>query len=120
MKVQAKLYWPVHDTFVFIAYASSEGLDEPEHLRRSPQPLLLALKKRKDVDEGSGPTLPLLWGGFVVVDSFFNIHPIGLLGLRVWFLLSYALLGVLSNFAIILTNTRKHDDFNCLSTINVL
>ena len=89
-------------------------------MRRSPQPLLLALKKRKDVDEGSGPTLPLLWGGFAVVDSFFSIHPIGLLGLRVWSLLSYALLGVLSNFAIILTRTRKHDDFNCLSTINVL
>ena len=33
MKVQAKLYGPVHDTFVFIAYASSEGLDEPAHLR---------------------------------------------------------------------------------------
>ena len=47
MKVQAKLYGPVHDTFVFIAYASSEGLDEPAHLRRSPQPLLLALKEEK-------------------------------------------------------------------------
>ena len=33
MKAQAKLYGPVHDTFVFIAYASSEGLDEPAHLR---------------------------------------------------------------------------------------
>ena len=33
MKVQAQLYGPVHDTFVFIAYASSEGLDEPAHLR---------------------------------------------------------------------------------------
>ena len=32
MKVQAKLYGPVHDTFVFIAYASSEGLDEPAHM----------------------------------------------------------------------------------------
>ena len=30
MKVQ---YGPVHDTFVFIAYTSSEGLDEPAHLR---------------------------------------------------------------------------------------
>ena len=44
----------------------------------------------------------------VVVDSFFIIPPIGLLGLRVWSLLSYALLGVLSSFAIILTRTRKH------------
>ena len=26
-------YGPVYDTFVFIAYASSEGLDEPAHLR---------------------------------------------------------------------------------------
>ena len=34
MKVQAQLYGPVYDTFVFIAYASSEGLDEPAHLRR--------------------------------------------------------------------------------------
>ena len=33
MKVQAKLYGPVHDTFVFNAFASSEGLDEPAHLR---------------------------------------------------------------------------------------
>ena len=33
MKVQAKLYGPVHDTFVFIAYASRAGLDEPAHLR---------------------------------------------------------------------------------------
>ena len=66
-------------------------------------------KKRRDVDEGSVPTLFLLWGGFVVVDSFFNIHPIRLLGLRVSSLLSYALLGVLSSFAIILTRTRKHD-----------
>ena len=33
MKVQAKLYGPVHDTFVFIAYTSSEDLDGPAHLR---------------------------------------------------------------------------------------
>ena len=33
MKVQAKLYGPIHDTFVFIAYASSEGLDEPAHMQ---------------------------------------------------------------------------------------
>ena len=51
---------------------------------------------------------PFYGGGSVVVDSFFNIPPI-LLGLRVWSLLSYALLGVLSSFAIILTRTRKHD-----------
>ena len=51
---------------------------------------------------------PFYGGGSGVVDSFFNIPPI-LLGLRVWSLLSYALLGVLSSFAIILTRTRKHD-----------
>ena len=51
---------------------------------------------------------PFYGGGSVVVDSFFNIPPI-LLGLRVWSLLSYALLGVHSSFAIILTRTRKHD-----------
>ena len=33
MKGQAKLYGPVHDTFVFNAFASSEGLDESAHLR---------------------------------------------------------------------------------------
>ena len=33
MKVRAKLYGPVHDTFVFIAYASSESLDESANLR---------------------------------------------------------------------------------------
>ena len=33
MEIQAKLCGPVQDTFVFIAYASSEGLDEPAHLR---------------------------------------------------------------------------------------
>ena len=33
MKVQAKLYGTVHDTFVFIAYVSSRGSDEPAHLR---------------------------------------------------------------------------------------
>ena len=48
-------------------------------------------------------------GGSVVVDSFFNVPPIGLLGLRAWSLLSYALLGVLSSFAIILRRKRKHD-----------
>ena len=71
-------------------------------------PMLLALKRRRDVDEGSGSTLSLLWGDFVVVDSFFNIPPI-LIGPLVWSLLSYTLLGVLSSFAIILTRTRKHD-----------
>ena len=33
MKVQAKIYGPVHDNFVLNAYASSEGLDEPARLR---------------------------------------------------------------------------------------
>ena len=33
MKVKAKLYGPVYDTFVLIACASSEGLDELAHLR---------------------------------------------------------------------------------------
>ena len=33
MKVQAKLYVTVHETFVFIAYVSSKGSDEPAHLR---------------------------------------------------------------------------------------
>ena len=33
MKVQAQLCGPVHDSFAFITYASSEGLDEPAHLR---------------------------------------------------------------------------------------
>ena len=33
MKVQAQLYGPVYDTFVFITYASSEDLDEPAHMR---------------------------------------------------------------------------------------
>ena len=58
---------------------------------------------------------PFYGGGSVVVDSVFNIPPIGLLGLRVWSLLSYALLGVLSSFAIILTRTRKHDVLLLLS-----
>ena len=52
---------PVHETFVFIAYANSEGLEMSLHICAvSPQPLLLALKKRSDVDEGSVPTLSLL------------------------------------------------------------
>ena len=33
MRVQAKLYGTVHETFVFIAYVSSECSDEPAHLR---------------------------------------------------------------------------------------
>ena len=33
---------------------------------------------------------PFYGGGSVVVDSVFNIPPIGLLGLRVWSLLSYS------------------------------
>ena len=33
MKVQAKLNKTTHETFVFIAYASSKGSDEPAHLR---------------------------------------------------------------------------------------
>ena len=33
MKVQTKLYGTVHETFVFITYASSKGSDEPVHLR---------------------------------------------------------------------------------------
>ena len=52
---------------------------------------------------------PFYGGGSVVVDSFFNIPPIGLLGLRVWSLLSYVILGVLSSVAIILTRTGKHE-----------
>ena len=63
---------------------------------------------------------PSYGGGSVVVDSFFDISPIGLLGLCVWSLLSYALFGVLSSFAIILTRTRKHDVLQLSSTINVL
>ena len=59
---------------------------------------------------------PFYGGGSVVVDSVFNIPPIGLLGLPVWSLLSYALLGVLSSFAIILTRTRKHDVLLLLSS----
>ena len=39
----------------------------------------------------------------MIVDSFFNVRPIGLSVLRVWSLLSYALFGVLPSFAIILT-----------------
>ena len=52
---------------------------------------------------------PFYGGGSIVVDPFFNILPIGLLGLRVWFLLCYAFLRVLSSFAIILTRKRKHN-----------
>ena len=52
---------------------------------------------------------PFYGDGSVVVYSFFNIPPIGLLGLRVWCLLNYALLGVLSSFAIILARKREHD-----------
>ena len=60
---------------------------------------------------------PFLGDCPVVVDSFFNVSPIGLRGggggggggLRVWSLLSYVLLGVLSSFAIILTRKREHD-----------
>ena len=37
---------------------------------------------------------PFYGGGSVVVISVFNIPPIELLGLRVWSLLSYALLAV--------------------------
>ena len=33
MKVQAKIYRTAHETFVFIAYASSKGSDESTHLR---------------------------------------------------------------------------------------
>ena len=58
MKGQAKLYGPVHDTFVFIAFASSEGLDESAHLRSVTTAFAARTeKKRRDVDEGSGQTL---------------------------------------------------------------
>ena len=109
MKVQAKLYGPVHDTFVLIAYASSEGLDGPAHLRSVTTAFAARTEKRRDVDEGSGPTLSLLWGWFCCCQFSLNIPPIELLGLIVLSLLSYALLGVLSSFAIILTRTRKLD-----------
>ena len=72
----------------------------------SPQPLLLALKKRSDVDEGSGPILFLLRRWFDSVDSVFNVPPIGLWGLRVWSLFCYALMSVLSCFANILSRKR--------------
>ena len=48
-KVQAKLYGPVHDTFVFIAYASSEGLDEPAHLRSVTTAFAARTEKREDM-----------------------------------------------------------------------
>ena len=49
MKVQAQLCGPVHDTFVFIAYASSEGLDEPAHLRSVTTALAARTEKREDM-----------------------------------------------------------------------
>ena len=47
MKVQAQICGPVHDTFVFIAYASSEGLDEPEHLRSVTTAFAACTEKRE-------------------------------------------------------------------------
>ena len=62
MKVQAKLYGPVHETFVFITYASREDLDEPTHLRSITTAFAARIEKRSDVDvdEGSGTTFSLL------------------------------------------------------------
>ena len=72
----------------------------------SPQPLQLALKEWSNVDEGSGLTLPLLRRWFCCW-SFFNVPPIGLWGLHVWSLLSYAFLGALSSFSVTLTRKRE-------------
>ena len=49
MKVQAQLNGPVHDTFVFIAYASREGLDEPAHLRSVTTAFAARTEKREDM-----------------------------------------------------------------------
>ena len=43
----------------------------------------------------------------VVVDSLFNVPPIGLFILRLWFLVCYVSLCALSNFAIILKGKRE-------------
>ena len=43
---------------------------------------------------------------------FLDVPPLGLWGLRVWSLLSYALLGVLSSVSIILT--KKREEHNVL------
>ena len=57
MKVLAKLYGPVHDTFVFIAYTSSESFDESANLRSVSTAFAARTEKEKDVDEGPGQTL---------------------------------------------------------------
>ena len=46
--------------FVFVAYASSEALDEPVHLRSNKKAFAARTEKRSDVDEGLGTTLFLL------------------------------------------------------------
>ena len=49
MKVQAQLCGPVHDTFVFNAFASSEGLDEPAHLHSVTTAFAARTEKREDM-----------------------------------------------------------------------
>ena len=49
MKVQAQLCGPVHDSFAFITYASSEGYDEPAHLRNVTTAFAARTEKREDM-----------------------------------------------------------------------
>ena len=78
-------------------------------------------KKKRDVDEGSGPTLSLLWGGSVVVDSILIFLPLDCWG---------SVFGpclvrhYLVFFLILQSSWRGRESmmfyFNCLPTINVL
>ena len=44
---------PVHEIMVPIAYASSEGSDEPVHLRKIVSAFRLNCEHRRNVDEGT-------------------------------------------------------------------
>ena len=56
MKVQAKLYGTAHETYVFIAYASSKCSDESAHLRSITTAFAARIERMKRCRRNSVPS----------------------------------------------------------------
>ena len=86
------------------------------HIRAiSPQPLLFVLKKKRSRWRFS-PNFGLFKAVVLLLWIHYLMFPHWVVRLRVWSLFRYALLSVLSCFAIILSRKRDHDSLLSLSS----
>ena len=108
MKAQVKLFEPVHESCVLIAYASSEGSDEPAPSQQYHHSLRCSHWKKKRCRWRFIPNFVSSKEVVLLLLIHFNVPPNGLWRLCVWSLFCYAL-SVHSSFAIILTRKREHD-----------